>query len=113
MSYTDGTLCPWKGRDHLKLMEIPTTFLRWAVRERPDMVDRHPGLREYILTRTGAEGCVRSATRDARRDDPPRGKTPRDLGVKPPRNQEAPPARAAAPPSDLFALAAAMREATK
>jgi hypothetical protein len=113
MSFSDGTFCPWKGREHVKLMDIPTTFFRWALRERPEMVDRHPGLREYILTRTGAEGCVRSETRDARREGPPRGKTPRELGVKPARKPEAPPARPAAPAGDLFALAAAMREATK
>lgn len=113
MLYTDGTFCPWKGKEHRKLMEVPTTFLRWAMRERPEMVDKYPGLREYIETRTSAEGCVRSTTREARADFPSRGKTPKQLGIRGARPATPPPARQAGPPADLFALAAAMRGAAK
>lgn len=100
------------------MMDIPSTFLRWALRERPDMVDKHPGLREYIETRIGAEGCARSATRDAR-DHAPRGQTPSQLGIARRRGTPAP-ARNTPPPApeqpaqmDFSTLASRMREAAE
>ena len=110
MSYNDGSFCPWPSRAHKKLMEIPTTFLRWAVAERPEMVDKYPGLRDYIATRIGATGCVRSTTREARPAPwvkPPKKdrENPVSTPVKSPQKS--------APPSDLFALAEAMRKATQ
>lgn len=113
MLYTDGSLSPWGKNDHRKLMDIPTTYFRWVMRERPDMVEKYPGLADYIQTRIGAEGCVRSQTREARMEGPPRGKTPKELGLKSARKTVPPPARVVAAGGDLFALAAAMREATK
>lgn len=120
MIYTDGSLCPWKGRRHLKMMEVPATFLRWALRERPAMVDGYPGMRAYVESRVGATGIARSATRDAR-EHGERGKTPRELGLKrgapAPRKTERPAeasaARAGGAVAGLSGLAEAMRRATQ
>lgn len=114
MTYTDGSYCPWKGRAHLKLMDVPTSFLRWAISKRPEMVDKFPGLREYIATRTGGPACVASSTRVA---DPDRrgGNGPaetRRRKVMPTTTAPAAPVRQAAP-GDLFSLAASMREAAQ
>lgn len=96
-------------------MDIPSTFLRWAVRERPEMLDRHPGLREYIATRIGAE---------ARYDNPPPppSRPPRSPARHAPRASinrlptphQSPPKATPAPKetqADMFALARAMRAA--
>ena len=113
MTYTDGSFSPWKGTQHKRLMDISTQFLRWAIAERPEMVDRYPGLREYIATRTGATGVVRSDTREAKPARPAREKCPGNPARLPARKPQETPRRNPAPTGDLFALAASMREALK
>jgi hypothetical protein len=93
------------------MMEVPTTFLRWAARERADMLAKFPGLPEYVETRIGATGCVASQTRVARpAPESAQGRGKPAAGVKlPPREESRPAAGVARSEGDLFALAQAMR----
>jgi hypothetical protein len=117
MGFSDSSNCPWKGREHVKMADVPSRFLRWAIAERPEMVDRHPGLREYIATRIGAQGVVRSQTREARevpersrREGSPR---PKPAAVATPKAAAAFAPEPAARQGDFFDLARAMREAVE
>jgi hypothetical protein len=98
----------------VRMAEVPSRFLRWAIAERPEMVDKHPGLREYIATRIGAQGVVRSQTREAR-EVPVRGRREGEPRPKPAVVATPKPAAAVAPEpaarqGDFFDLARAMRE---
>ena len=110
---TDATSCPWAGRFHgLKMMDLPTTFLRWVQRECPWQIERVPGMADYIASRCNDDvRCVRSTTREARPE--PRGKTPRQIGIKRERvPAPAPVTRRAPTPQeaeDLFALGRRLR----
>lgn len=122
--WTDASPCPWAGKFFgRKMMEIPSTFLRWVKRECPWQVEKFPGLAEYLAGRLNDDVvCVRSTTREAGPE--PRGKTPKELGIKrgagdrgqgtEDRGQRTEDrGRRTEGAGDLFDLANAMREATR